>query len=231
MLSWLPEDRLFDCVDWANRLARPRRDTDPLRPTRPRIHFSWLRIILSGVSDPIHPCEGIDRYHRAMVLKPVLWLNRPIDLIGRTAYMSENKLAVVIERAQIARYALIELRWSEVFPELVIVHCDDESLRQRIAARNIVGIAFICRDATIGRILSGSSNACDSKELLDRPASRHGDGDRELQSPSLPPQHRVGLTTIRETAFATLQRGIAAGVLMFYSTSIVGAAIRALVGA
>ena len=40
--------------------------------------------------------------------------------------------------------------------------------------------------------------------------------------------HRVGLT---ETRRATLQNAVVAGVLMFYSRSVLGAVIRAFVGA
>jgi hypothetical protein len=44
-------------------------------------------------------------------------------------------------------------------------------------------------------------------------------------------RYRVGLTDTRRIACATLQNAIVAGVLMFYSRSVLGAVIRACVGA
>ena len=41
-------------------------------------------------------------------------------------------------------------------------------------------------------------------------------------------RRRIGLTETRRIACATLQSALAAGVLMFYSRSLVGAVIRAL---
>lgn len=43
--------------------------------------------------------------------------------------------------------------------------------------------------------------------------------------------NRVGLEETRCIAFATLQNAVVAGVLMFYSRSVLGAVIRACVGA
>jgi len=50
---------------------------------------------------------------------------------------------------------------------------------------------------------------------------------QELQSG----RYRVGLTDARRITCATLQNAVVAGVLMFYSRSVVGAVIRACVGA
>jgi hypothetical protein len=44
-------------------------------------------------------------------------------------------------------------------------------------------------------------------------------------------RHRVGLGETRRIAFAILQSAVVAGVLMFYSKSVLGAVMRAFVGA
>ena len=101
--------------------------------------------------------------------------------------MSEKKTAVATEESQSERYAVIGVRWYEVFPELVVAYRDEESLRELIAAPCIIGIGFGSREAA--------------------------------------------LTETRRIACAALQHAIAAGVLMFYSKSVIAAAVRAFVGA
>jgi hypothetical protein len=117
--------------------------------------------------------------------------------------MSEEKMAIVTEESQSGRYAVIGLRWNEVFPELVIAHCDEESLPGLITAPSIIGIGFSSREAAAGFIPNQSP-----RQFLRRKLSRTG-----------------------RMARATLQHAIAVGVLLFYSKSILGAAIRACVGA
>jgi hypothetical protein len=51
------------------------------------------------------------------------------------------------------------------------------------------------------------------------------------QSPKQQPRHRVGLAGTRRLACVTLQNAVVAGVLMFYSRSVLGAVIRACLGA
>jgi len=59
---------------------------------------------------------------------PSFWLNRIIDwLQEKAAYMSEKKTRIVTEES---RYAVIEFRRNEIFPErFVIAYRDQESLR------------------------------------------------------------------------------------------------------
>jgi hypothetical protein len=52
-----------------------------------------------------------------------------------------------------------------------------------------------------------------------------------IQSPEQEPRHRVGLGKTRRIAFAALQNAVVAGGLLFYSRSILGAVVRACVGA
>jgi len=112
-------------------------------------------------------------------------------------------------------YLVTEGRWHEPIPKrFVFAVRDEESMRQRIAGVRIVGIGFgICKAAAAGKL------AVDCE-------GDHGGA----QSPRLDPRHRVGLSETRRIAGATLQYAIAAGVLVFYSKNVLGAALRALVG-
>jgi hypothetical protein len=87
--------------------------------------------------------------------------------------MSAKKTAIVTEELQSERYAVIEVRHSEVVPDN---HRRAHSLRHDL-------------------------------------------------------RHRVGLGETRRIAFATLQSAAVAGVLMFYSKSVLGAVMRTFVGA
>lgn len=144
--------------------------------------------------------------------------------------MSERKPPIVA-RLQTDRLPLIALRWNKPSAELLIALCDGESLRELIAAPNIVGIALVRREDAVAGILGNSSDAADSNEHLADPVCGNGNTGRELQSSSLVLRRGLSIGEIRRMAAATLQRGIAAGVLMFYSTSIIGTTIRVLVGA
>jgi hypothetical protein len=146
-------------------------------------------------------------------------------------YMPGNKLAIARNNSQGGRYAVLELRWKETFPELVIAYCDEESLRKLIAAPNMIGIVFSSGQAGVAGVQDGSSNGTDSKKVPEWQTSEREAGDRELQSQPCLLQLRIGLGDIRRIAFESAQRAVAAGILMFYSTNILGAAIRALVGA
>jgi hypothetical protein len=57
------------------------------------------------------------------------------------------------------------------------------------------------------------------------------DDHRGTQSPRQHLLLRVGFTETRRIVCATLQSAVVAGVLMFYSRSVLGAVIRAFVGA
>lgn len=176
-------------------------------------------------------CEGIDRHHRPMDWRSGFCLNRLIRLRQEVDYMPDNKLVIAIEKSQSEHYAVVELRWKETFPELMIAYCDDESLRKLIAAPNIIGIVLCSRQAVIPDVQNSSSSGADSKRLPDQQTSEHGAGDREFQSASMFLRPRVGLSEIPHIVFETVQRAVVAGILMLYSTNILGAAIRALVSA
>lgn len=144
--------------------------------------------------------------------------------------MPHNKSAIAMEKSRSGRFAVVALRWKKAFPELVIAYCNEESLRKLIAAPNIIGIILSSVQAVVARVQDGTSSGADSKKLSEWQTSEHGAGDREPQSASMFLRPRVGLGEIRRIVFETVQRAVAAGILMFYSTSILAAAIRALVG-
>ena len=144
--------------------------------------------------------------------------------------MSEKKTAIVTGESQNERYAVIEVRRSEVFPErFVIAYRDEESLRELIAAPSIIGIGFSSREAAVTVVPNSSSGDADSKNTWERPAFRSEGDCRVPQSPRQRLQHSVGLKGTRRIACAALQHAIAAGVLMFYSKNFIGAALRAFV--
>jgi len=122
--------------------------------------------------------------------------------------MSGNKTAS-------ERYLVIEGRWHEpTLKRFVFAVRDEESLRQRIAGVSVVGIGFgICKAVVAEKL------------ALDCEGDHGG-----AQSPRQDPRYRVGLSETRRIAGATLQYAIAAGVLVFYSKNVLGAALRALVG-
>jgi hypothetical protein len=165
-----------------------------------------------------------------MDCSPSFWLNRIIDWVRqKAAYMSEKKTRIVTEES---RNAVIEARRNEVFPErFVISYRDQESLRELIAAPSIIATGFSSREAAVGVTPNSSSTDADSKNILEKDASGRKDGWRGNQSPRQHLRHRVGLTETRRIACAILQNAVVAGVLLFYSRSVLGAVIRAFVGA
>lgn len=151
----------------------------------------------------------------------------------QAAYMSEKKTAIVAGESRGERYAVIECRWTDVSPErFVIAYRDEESLRELIAAPSIIGIGFGSREAAVAGLENCSSTGAASKNSREKLAFDWREDDhRGTQSPMQRLRQRIRLTRTRSIACATLQGAIAAGILMFYSRSVLGAAIRSLVGA
>jgi hypothetical protein len=145
--------------------------------------------------------------------------------------MSDEKTVAVTEESPREHYAVIGVRWNEVFPELVIAYRDEESLRERIARSSIIGISFGFREAAAASIPNQQSADADSKNIRGNPAFLREDDRRRPQSLRQRMRHRVGLTETRRVARATLQHVFAVGILMFYSRNLLGSAIRACVGA
>lgn len=144
--------------------------------------------------------------------------------------MSKKKTGIVTEESRSERNVLIGVRWNEAFPELVIAYCDEESLRELIGTPSIIGIGFSSREATVAVIPNSSSRDADTKNTLEKPAFRREDDYRVSRWPGQALRNSVGLKDTRRIACAALQHAIAAGILLCCSRSILGAAIRALVG-
>lgn len=144
--------------------------------------------------------------------------------------MSEKSLPIVMSESRTERYVVVAIRWIELCPEIVITYCDGALLRA-LTARNIIGIALTSSQAEVANITKRSSRGADPKKLLENPINPRGDSDRNLQSLALAVRSRFGLTKILRVIFETLQRGVAAGTLMFFSSNIVAVLIRVLVGA
>ena len=144
--------------------------------------------------------------------------------------MSEEKTAIVTGESQSERYAVIEARWNGVFSErFVISYREEEALRQLIAGPSIIGTGFRSREAAIAAIPNRASRNAPTKDIREKNTFRSENVHRERQSPRQRPGHSVGLTETRRIACAILQRALATGVLLFYSRSVLGAAIRAFV--
>jgi hypothetical protein len=163
-----------------------------------------------------------------------LWLNRVVvDWIREEeADMSEKKKAIVVGESQSERYTEIEGRKSEALPECcVIAFRDDEWLRELIAAPRIIEIGFSSRAAEVSATPNNSLPDAVPRNIWEKCASRCEVDQRELLLPRQRMRHRVGLREARRIACATLRSAVAAGVLMFYSKSVLGAVIRTFVGA
>ena len=138
--------------------------------------------------------------------------------------MSEKKSAS-------QRYLVIEARWHEPFLErFVFALRDEDSLREPIAGSSVVGIGFGYCEGAAAVVPNTSSRDTDSKSNPEK-VSVDCEGDRGgAQSPRQDLRHGVGLSETRRIAGATLQYAVAASVLVFYPRSVLGAALRALVG-
>ena len=143
--------------------------------------------------------------------------------------MSEKKVIATGE-SRSERYALIEARWDGIFSEyFVVAYREEESLRELIAGPSIIEIGFSSREAAIAVMPNRSSRNADSRNIREKRTLRRGDDHCGHQSPRQRPGHRFGLSESRRVACAILQRAVATGVLLFYSSSVLGAAIRAFV--
>jgi hypothetical protein len=157
------------------------------------------------------------------------WLNRVVNwTLKEAACMSEKKTTIASGESPSERYLVIEARWYQpFFKRFVFVLCDEKLLRERIAGISIVGVGFGSCEAAA---TNSSSRAADPKDGLEKaPVDCEGDSSG-LQSPRQDLRHKVGLSETPRIAGVILQYAVAASVLTFYSKSVLGAALRALVG-
>ncbi len=141
--------------------------------------------------------------------------------------MAEKQTAIMTKELQSERYAVIGFRWNDIFPEFVIAYRDEESLREP-AGSSVIGIGFRSREAEAA---NGSSRDSDSKNIQDETILTREDKHCGPESRMQRLRNRIGLTETRRIAYAALQHAIAVAVVVFCSRSLLGAAIRACVGA
>ena len=117
------------------------------------------------------------------------------------------------------RYAVIEAHWSERPPErFVIAYCNEESLRDVIAAPSIIAFGFASREEALAGLAASAV-----------------DGAKEYTRRVHSARRRVGnwlshAETWR-TARQLLQHATAMAVLIFYSSNIASATLRRFIGA
>lgn len=146
--------------------------------------------------------------------------------------MSEKKIAITVQEGHSERYAVIEGRVREALPGCcVIAYRDDEWLREPIAPPSVIEIGFGSRAAGISEIPNNSSPDAVPRNIWEKCALRCEMHDREPQLPRQRLRLRLGLREARRIASATLRSAVAAGLLLFYSRSVLGAVIRTCVGA
>jgi hypothetical protein len=152
--------------------------------------------------------------------------------------MSAKKTTSVMEESQSEQNAVSEVLGNKSFhfhKHLVIAYCDEESLRELMATPSSFGIGFSFREAAVAVIPNSSSIVAESESksntFREKPPFRCDDDHRGPQSPGQRLRQLLGLTDTRRIVCATLQNAVIAGVLMFYSRSVVGALIRACAGA
>jgi hypothetical protein len=145
--------------------------------------------------------------------------------------MSEKKTAIATGEPPSGRYLVIEARWYQpLFKRFGFALCDEELLRERIAGMSIVGVGFGSCEAAAAVITNSSSSGADPKNGLEKPPVDCEGDSSGPQSPRQDLRHKAGLSETRRIAGVTLQYAVAASVLIFYSKSVLGAALRALVG-
>jgi hypothetical protein len=144
--------------------------------------------------------------------------------------MSEKKTPLVTTHLQGERYALTGMRWAGAFPEFVIAYCDEKSLPGLIAEPRVIGIFAGSREAIAAVVRTSSSGVADSKNTREKAALWCEDAPRVPETPSHA-RYSLGLKEAGRIAYAGLQHVVIAAVLVLYSKSIIGAALRASVGA
>jgi copper oxidase (laccase) domain-containing protein len=141
-----------------------------------------------------------------------------------------SKTNLVTEESKSGRYAVIEFRRNEVFHRRFAISYHDEASLHESVAPSFIGIGFRVRETGAAAVPNSLSRDADSNNMPDEPTGVNMSA-ADPQSAMRCLLRRAGLTTIRCIASATLQSAVVAGVLMFYSRSVLGAVVRACVGA
>ncbi len=131
--------------------------------------------------------------------------------------MTEKEKAIVMDEPQNHRHTVIGAQWNEVFHERFgIAYRDEESPRELKAVADLP---------------DRLSTDADLNNTREKPPFRCEDDPCGPQSLRQHMRRRVGLAETRHLTYATLRNAFVAGALLFYSRSILGAVMRAFMGA
>jgi len=131
------------------------------------------------------------------------------------------------------RYALVEAHWSEGPAErFAIAYCNEQSLRDVIAAPSIVGFGFASREEALAGLAGCLPTATGSKHMSRAPAV---DGAKEYTRSVHSARRQVGNWLSHAEAWKTarraLQHATAVAIVVLYSSNMVSATIRRFIGA
>jgi len=116
------------------------------------------------------------------------------------------------------RYAVIEAHWSKGPERFAIAYCNEESLRDVIAAPSIIAFGFASREeALAGLAASAVDGAKEYTRRVHSAGRRVGNWLRHADT--------------WKTARQVLQHATAVAVLIFYSSNIASATLRRFIGA
>ena len=126
------------------------------------------------------------------------------------------------------RYAVIEAHWSERPPErFVIAYCNEESLRDVIAAPSIIASGFASRERALAGLAGCLPAATGSKQMSRASAvDRAKEYIRRVHSARRRVGNWLSDAETWKTARRTLQPATAAAILISCSSNIVSATIR-----
>jgi hypothetical protein len=130
------------------------------------------------------------------------------------------------------RFAVIESRWTDRRPDrFVLAYHDEESLRELIAAPSIVAVGFNSREDAIriGACFSGAT----SWQKLRKPIPGNR-AEHDQRGSHVSPQRLTGhicSAGVRGIVRLVVSQAVAAAILALYSKNVVGACIRAFIGA
>jgi len=126
------------------------------------------------------------------------------------------------------RYAIIEAHWSEGSPErFAIAYCNEESLRDVIAAPSIIAFGFASREEALAGLAGCLPAATGSKQMSRASAvDRAKEYIRRVHSARRRVGNWLSDAETWKTARRTLQHATAAAILISCSSNIVSATIR-----
>lgn len=143
--------------------------------------------------------------------------------------MSEKKALLVTAHLRGERYPLLGMRWAGVFPSVVIAYCDEKSLPELIAELRVIGLFAGSCEAMTPFVRISALRDTRSKNTREKAALGCEDAPVVSETSSCT-RYSLRLKEARRIAYASVQHLVAAAVVILYSKSIIGAALRAFVG-